>query len=83
MDAEHGLIEDPRAPDKFVLETESDSYGPGTAQVLRRYPRVQDQSVTLIETRNPSCFSPEKTSAVCSAVEQELDRLERNGVTSR
>ncbi|KFD47806.1 hypothetical protein M514_11286 [Trichuris suis] len=60
MDAEHGLIEDPRAPDKFVLETESDSYGPGTAQVLRRYPRVQGNRLGLCtQTKASLSLKPE------------------------
>ncbi|KFD62091.1 hypothetical protein M514_25693, partial [Trichuris suis] len=94
IDAERGLIEDPTAPDKVVLETESSSYGPGTAQVLRRYPRIHGSRLGLCTQTKASLslkpgtrpvFRPKRPVpyAALSAVEQELDRLERNGVISR
>ncbi|KFD46355.1 hypothetical protein M514_12771 [Trichuris suis] len=54
MDAEHGLVEDPTAPDKVVLETESGSYGSGTAQVLRRYPRIHGNRLGLCKQTKAS-----------------------------
>uniref|UniRef100_A0A5S6R0S0 Reverse transcriptase domain-containing protein n=1 Tax=Trichuris muris TaxID=70415 RepID=A0A5S6R0S0_TRIMR len=93
MDTAHGLTERSTESRGVVLSSQSSSHELGAAHVLQRYPRIHGDRLGLCTQAKASLslkpgarpvYRPKRPVpyAALSAVEQELHRLEQNGIIS-